>query len=204
MSDKALYRNDMLHREPTFTFTETIVDDRTKVEFKDGATVVHEAFQPDIIDAYRLLRADFLDGENPIFLSTSTERDALTNITIYTAIHNLTVGRTEVWNGIAWINVTRRAVVSGITASTTQTQGEGLLTGDINVVSTVVNNNDTVTLTSAIAGLTIVIINQGDKRLQIFPFAGDDLGQGLDNSIIINAGTVIVFYSADDTNWVST
>ncbi len=203
MPDKALYINDLLNREPTFTFTETVVGDKTKVQFKDGATVIHEAFQPDIIDAYRLIRADFLGAEIPIFLSTTAERDALTTVTVFTAIHNLTVGRNEVFNGSEWVSVTRRSVVGNITASTTQAQGNGLLTGDVNVVTTVATNSDTVTLPTAISGITVVVINNGAKKLQIFPFPGDDLGAGLDTSITIMSGSSITFHCSDDTNWTS-
>ena len=53
------------------------------------------------------------------------------------------------------------SVTAGITASTTQTQGQGALTTTVNEVSVVANTNDTITLPNAIAGIEVVIINPG-------------------------------------------
>jgi len=71
----------------------------------------------------------------------------------------------------------RRDVNAGITASITQSQGQGALTAEVNEVSTVANVDDTVTLPTAVAGLKIIIINKGVSDLQIFPASGDDLGE---------------------------
>lgn len=95
----------------------------------------------------------------------------------------------------------RRSTTSGITASTTQTQGEGPLTTDINEISTVANANDTVTLPTALTGSETVVINNGANALQIFPASGDDLGDGVDVSTSLASGSNIVFVALDDTNW---
>lgn len=95
----------------------------------------------------------------------------------------------------------RRSATSGITASTTQTQGEGPLTTDINEISTVANANDTITLPTALAGSETVVINNGANALQIFPASGDDLGDGVDVSTSLASGSNIVFIALDDTNW---
>lgn len=94
-----------------------------------------------------------------------------------------------------------RSVTSGITASTTQTQGQGALTSDINAVSIVANANDTVTLPSALAGMEVTVINNGANTLKIYPASGDNLGAGVDVSTVLVAGSNIVFVSYDDTNW---
>lgn len=91
--------------------------------------------------------------------------------------------------------------VSGITASTTQTQGQGALTGIFNEVSTVANNNDTVTLPSATAGLEVTVINNGANNLQIFPATGDNLGKGVNTSRTIVKTGRIVFRAYNSTNW---
>ena len=72
-----------------------------------------------------------------------------------------------------------RDVNAGITASTTQSQGQGALTAEINEISTVANASDTVTLITAAAGVNQTIINNGANDLQIFPASGDDLSRSV-------------------------
>ena len=86
-------------------------------------------------------------------------------------------------------------------ASTTQTQGNGSLTADINVVSTVANDGDTVTLPTAADGLDVTIINKGANELQIFPASGDNLGNGLNTSIKLEVNEDVRFVGVDATNW---
>ncbi len=86
MTDKNLYINDLIHRFPAHTFTETAEGDLTRVDFLDGGmAVVASAKTLDVVDAYRQIRADVLDGSEPLFLQTAAERDALTNIDAGTA-----------------------------------------------------------------------------------------------------------------------
>lgn len=95
----------------------------------------------------------------------------------------------------------QRSVTSGITASTTQSQGQQPLTTDINEISTCTNANDVVTLPSAIKGLTISIFNNGAQTLQIYPASGDDLGAGVNNSTTLAAGSNVTYIAYDTTNW---
>lgn len=95
----------------------------------------------------------------------------------------------------------RRSVSAALTASTTQTQGQGALTKDINEVSTCANANDTVTLPSALAGRHCLVINNGAQTLQVFPASGDDLGAGVDTSTTITSGSRKLFIAYDATNW---
>ncbi len=90
---------------------------------------------------------------------------------------------------------------AGITASTTQAQGNQALTSSINEISTVTNPNDTITLPTAAAGLCIVIINNGAESLQIFPAGDDDLGSGPNIATTLLAGGNIRFCAYDATNW---
>lgn len=94
-----------------------------------------------------------------------------------------------------------RKVITGITASTTQTQGQGALTAEINEVSTVANTNDTVTLMTASAGKNIWIINNGVNTLQVFPASGDSVGLGVNSPTTIGAGEVQLYLAYDSTNW---
>ena len=95
----------------------------------------------------------------------------------------------------------RRGTTAGITASVTQTQGNGALTTEWNEVSTVANDNDTVTLPTAVAGWEVTVINNGANLLQIFPASGDNLGAGLNLSTTLATGCEAKFKAYDGTNW---
>jgi hypothetical protein len=95
----------------------------------------------------------------------------------------------------------QRKVTNSITASTTQTQGQGALTSDINRVSVCANANDTVTLPSATAGMSNMIFNDGAQTLKIFPASGDDLGAGVNTATTLAAGGKAWFVSYDATTW---
>ncbi len=90
---------------------------------------------------------------------------------------------------------------SGLTASTTQSQGQGALTAQINEISTVANKDDTVTLPSAVTGIEIEIINNGANTLLIFPASGDDMGLGVDNPEELEANERVKFVAYDNDNW---
>lgn len=94
-----------------------------------------------------------------------------------------------------------RKTVAGITASVTQTQGQGALTGEVNEVSTCANVNDTVTLPAAIAGRMCLVINNGAQTLQVFPASGDNLGAGVDTATTIVTTSRKLFMAFDSTNW---
>lgn len=102
---------------------------------------------------------------------------------------------------VAFAGHSINSITAGITASTTQTQGQQALTKDINEISTVANTNDTVTLPSAVAGKKCVVINNGANTLQIFPASGDNLGQGVDTATTLAAANTIIFVAYDGTNW---
>lgn len=91
--------------------------------------------------------------------------------------------------------------VSGITASTTQTQGQQPLTTNINEISVVANVNDVVTMPSAVAGLVVRIVNNGANTLQIFPASDDNLGAGVNTSVTLAAGSNVTYWAYDGTNW---
>lgn len=96
----------------------------------------------------------------------------------------------------------RHSVSAGIVASTTQTQGQQPLVADINEIATIANVNDTVTLPAAVAGLEIIIINNGANTLQYFPAVGDDIaGAGVDVAVTLGAGLRIRYVAFDSTNW---
>jgi len=97
-----------------------------------------------------------------------------------------------------------QSVTAGITASTTQTQGQGALTSQINEISIVANPDDTVTLPAAVGGLPLTIINNGDNNLQFFPASGDDTGVGVNLAQELEPNESITLIAFDSTNWHTT
>lgn len=92
-------------------------------------------------------------------------------------------------------------VEAGITASTTQAQGQQPLTKRISQVSAVANPNDVVTLDAARAGLEQIVINDGANTLQIFPASGDSIdGGAVDASTTLAAAKRASFLAYDGTD----
>lgn len=89
----------------------------------------------------------------------------------------------------------------GIIASTTQTQGQQPLEADVNIVATVNNDNDTVTLRSVTISTRQKVVNDGANILQIFPASGDDLGNGTNNSVTLGVNDSVEFIGIDSTTW---
>lgn len=85
--------------------------------------------------------------------------------------------------------------VSGITASTTQTQGQQPLTAAFNYVDTVANRDDVVTLASLVDGVEQFVDNGGANRLQLFPAVGQDVGGigGTNQPVFLEPGEAAVF-----------
>lgn len=100
---------------------------------------------------------------------------------------------------------TPKQVSAGLTASTTQTQGQGAITATaqdiIAEVATCANANDTITLPAAVAGLTVFVLNNGAQTLKIFPASGDNLGAGANTATTLAAAASATFVAYDATNW---
>lgn len=94
------------------------------------------------------------------------------------------------------------STTAGITASTTQTQGQGALTATVNEISTCANANDTVTLPSAVAGRMVIVINNGAQTAQVFPASGDSIDEAAaDASKTQAAGANFIYIAQNATNW---
>ena len=108
-----------------------------------------------------------------------------------------TIGGALTVSGLLNISTT-----AGITASTTQTQGQGALTSNVNNISVCANANDTVTLPAASAGLIVEIFNNGAQTLQVFPASGDNIdGAGVNTAVTMTEGSNHIFTAHDTTNW---
>jgi len=140
-----------------------------------------------------------LSSDSPISWSSTTAYTGAKD----TGIERDSAGVLEVTDGSTGTGqlITRLHTIAGITASVTQTQGNGPLTATLNEVSTVANVNDTVTLPTAAAGAEAYIANNGANTLQIFPASGDDLGAGVDTATTLASGSNIHFIAYDVTNW---
>lgn len=77
-------------------------------------------------------------------------------------------------------------MTTGLTASATQTQGQAPLFSSYNQVSVVANANDVVTLPAATIGRICTVVNNGVNDLQIFPASTEDLGAGVDTSVVLS------------------
>jgi len=96
-------------------------------------------------------------------------------------------------------------LTTGIVASTTQTQGNGLVNGAaFTEVTTVANPDDVITLhNTGAAEYWTTIINTGANRLQIFPPVGDAILPGIVNaSITLDVNKAVTLYTLDGTNWI--
>ena len=96
-------------------------------------------------------------------------------------------------------------LTSGLVASTTQTQGNGILNGAaFSEITVVANVDDVVTLhNTGGAEYWTTIINTGANRLQIFPPVGDlILPNALNASITLDVNKAVTLYTLDGTNWI--
>ena len=95
-----------------------------------------------------------------------------------------------------------RSVLAGITASTTQAQGNGALTNQINEVDSA-NSLDVVTLPvlPASGARTCTVINNSLSTIQIFPASGDNLGRGLNLAESLETNETVEYIGYDATNW---
>ncbi len=88
-------------------------------------------------------------------------------------------------------------------ASTTQTQGQTPMAVMFNLVATVANNNDAVTLPAAVQGRCVFVLNMGASTLQVFPASGDAIGAGGANNSTTQATlTGKLYIAGDSTTWI--
>lgn len=122
MSKKENYRDDLLNRFASHTFTETVIGSMTLVEFKDGSSdVVGQSKNLVVDDAYQTIREDLVgSAENVLILLTAAQRDALTAPEEFIFMSDDT-GEVECFDGTAFAVVGASAwqLRSGTTLQTT-------------------------------------------------------------------------------------
>lgn len=80
--------------------------------------------------------------------------------------------------------------------------GATVLTGDINVVSTVASAADSVQLPTAEAGREVTVVNNSANALAVFPALGDKINALSVNAVLsVAAGKTATFVSAAALQW---
>ncbi len=91
---------------------------------------------------------------------------------------------------------------SGITASTTQTQGQGALVSQINEIAVVANPNDVNTMMPAEAGMFVFIFNNGSNTVQLYPASGENFNTLADDaSTTLTSTSNAIFGCYVDGTW---
>ena len=115
--------------------------------------------------------------------------------------YNKATNQFKVYNGTSWVNPPL-SVEDGITASTTQTQGQEQMSAQVNRIAVCANANDVVTLPSCSAGAQCTIFNDGAQTLQIFPNTDDEIRSlAADASTTLAAGSSVTYYGISLINW---
>lgn len=97
-----------------------------------------------------------------------------------------------------------RRSVGSIIASTTQTQGNGPLSKDLNIVGTVANPNDTATLPSVEQCMDVIVVNNATtNQMRLYPASGDDLGNGANTAALLQPGEARRFVGLSSTLWTT-
>lgn len=103
MSNKELYRDDLISRYASHTFTETVINDMTKVEFKDASgNVIGMKQTMDVNDAYQQIRYSLVGGPETLPEVTTTQRDALTDTKDGCLVLNTTTNALNVCSAGVW------------------------------------------------------------------------------------------------------
>ena len=101
-------------------------------------------------------------------------------------------------------NIVTRSVAAGVTADPGSAQGDGPITTDIVQISVSVNVGNAVTLPPIAAGMTLDIVNDGTKSVDVFPASGANIdGVGVNTAVALASGASVRYYAYDATNWQS-
>jgi hypothetical protein len=86
----------------------------------------------------------------------------------------------------------------------TNAQGQGALTGDINVVTTAAANPSGVTLPTATTGRIVTIVNKGANPINVYPATSAYIdGLAINTSIQIPVNSSLQFIASSTTQWYS-
>lgn len=92
---------------------------------------------------------------------------------------------------------------AGVTAGT-NSQGQGALTSDYNVITTTASNPSGVTLPTATAGRKVIVVNKGTNTVNVYPVLGGTIDAlSINASIALPVNGVLEFNAASATLWYS-
>ncbi len=108
-------------------------------------------------------------------------------------------------SGITFASLFMEKITTGITAFATGGQASAVaLVSQINNITVCATAGDSVKLPSAVAGLRIVVKNNGAAALDIFPATSDSIDAlAVNLAVRIQPGSVITFYAKDGIVWES-
>lgn len=121
--------------------------------------------------------------------------------------YNTDLGTFERFNGTTW--VAADDTVGGVTTALTAHSGGGqgsavALSAGFNEVTTSAVAGDSVKLPTAVAGVTVIVKNDGATDIDVFPFTGDTINDGSANIAVRQAaGTTVAYTAINATNWES-
>ena len=93
---------------------------------------------------------------------------------------------------------------SGITAFSGGGQANAVeLSNEVSEISVVGLAADSVKLSTAVAGLKRVVINNGANACNVFPNTSDDLGAGANAAVSLSAGANITYIAYSSGSWVA-
>lgn len=87
----------------------------------------------------------------------------------------------------------------------TNSQGQGALTSDYNVVTTAASNPSGVTLPTATTGRRVIVVNKGANPVSVYPATGGTIDAlALNAAITLPVNGVMEFNASSTTQWYST
>ena len=90
----------------------------------------------------------------------------------------------------------------GNTANTGSVQGNNPITSFLYEIATCANPGDAVTLPNAVAGLMVIVANNGAESADVFPASGDKIDGGSTNAAYaLASATNTIFICQDATDW---
>jgi hypothetical protein len=177
----------------TLANTENLTAGRTlTLKVNDAARTV------DLAGNLTLASSFTTSGANALTLTTTGS----TNVTLPTSGTLATLAGTETLT-----NKTLSAPVVSYASVTpgTNTQGQGAMTADINVVSTVGSNPSGVTLPTATTGRRITVINRSGGNIAVFPASGGTIDTlTINASVVMPVNSILEFFATSSTQWYST
>jgi hypothetical protein len=132
------------------------------------------------------------------FLATPSSANLISVVTDETGSGSLVFGTNPA------LTLPAFSTTSGITASVTNSQGQGALTTDYNVISTAAASS-AVTLPTGIAGRRVIVVNRGANAVNIYPASGGTIDAlSLNAAYSLASNGSVQFNAASSTQWYST